>query len=180
MRLTHLAVGDLNGIRNGNNLGKRTNQKLHNFWSHATTLKRIKELGEEFAIQIKLVSEAYTSATCCMCGLQHNGRIHRGLHVCRQVHKSINADVSGAYNIYNVAVNRTLFKGRGTSGSRLMAQPLMLRWEYHQWHQEPQSFRAERMSDAHHGESLLAGFWNTGGCENRFQSIEKSAPRHRV
>jgi putative transposase len=134
MGITHLAVGDLNGIRNGNNLGKRTNQKLHNFWSHAIILKRIKELGEEFAIQIRLVSEAYTSATCCMCGLQHNGRIHRGLHICKQLHKSINADVSGAYNIYNVAVNRTLFKGRETSGSRALASPLMLRWEYHQWH----------------------------------------------
>jgi putative transposase len=135
MSITHLIVGDLNGIRNGNNLGRRTNQKLHNFWSHASILKRIKELGEEFGIRIRLVSEAYTSATCCICGQQHNGRIYRGLHVCSQVHKSINADVSGAYNIYEkVAVNRTLFKGRETSGSRLMAQPLMLRWEYHQWH----------------------------------------------
>jgi putative transposase len=132
MSIAHLIVGDLSGIRNGNNLGRNTNQKLHNFWSHASILKRIRELGEEFGIQITLVSEAYTSATCCMCGLQHNSRIHRGLHVCSQVHKSINADVSGAYNIYNIAVNRSLEVE--TSGSRLMAQPLMLRWEYHQWH----------------------------------------------
>jgi putative transposase len=135
MSIAHLIVGDLSGIRNGNNLGRNTNQKLHNFWSHASILKRIRELGEEFGIQITLVSEAYTSATCCMCGLQHNSRIHRGLHVCSQVHKSINSDVSGAYNIYNVAMNRSLEVE--TSGSRLMAQPLMLRWEYHQWHQEP-------------------------------------------
>ena len=136
MGVTNIAVGDLNGIRNGNNLGARTNQKLHNFWSHASILERITELGEEFGIEVKQVSEVYTSKTCCMCGKQHDGRIYRGLHVCRKVHRSTNADVNGAANILQVAANRTL--KRETSGSRLMAQPLMLKWEYHRWHQEPQ------------------------------------------
>lgn len=137
MGITHLAVGDLNGIRNSNDLGARTNQKLHNFWNYARLLKRIMELAEEFGMKAVQVSEAYTSKTCCMCGRQHDGRIYRGLHVCEVVHTSTNADVNGAANILQVAVNRTL--KRETSGSRLMAQPLMLRWEYHQWHQEPQT-----------------------------------------
>jgi len=58
------------------------------------------------------------------------------LMVCREKHQSINADVNGAVNILNVAVNRfpkVLSTKRETSGSRLMAQPLPLRWNYHEW-----------------------------------------------
>lgn len=145
MGVTHLAVGDLNGIRQDKDLGTRTNQKLHNFWNHAQVLKRVMELGEEFGIKVVQVSEAYTSKKCCMCGKQHNGRIYRGLHVCKEVHRSTNADVNGAANISlqqeQVAVNRSLAKERETSGSRLMAQPLMLRWEYHRWRQEPRALQ---------------------------------------
>lgn len=140
MAVTHLAVGDLNGIRNANDLGKNTNQKLNNFWSHASILNRIKQLGEEFRMKVVLVSEAYTSATCCMCGRQHNGRKYRGLHFCRHRNVVTNADVNGAYNMHQVAVYGSL-SCKESSGSRLMAQPLMLRWEYHRWHQEPQTLQ---------------------------------------
>ena len=137
LQLTSIIVGDLNGIREGNDLGKKTNQKLHNFWSHNYILKRVKELGEEYGIEIIEQSERGTSKTCCMCGQQHNGRIYRGLHVCHEKHNVINADVSGAYNLHNVAVYGSLcpeHKEQESSGSRHLAMPLMLRWEYHQWH----------------------------------------------
>jgi len=62
-------------------------------------MKRIKELSEEYGVVIEEVSERGTSKTCCVCGQQHNGRIHRGLHYCRENNMIVNADVSGAYNI---------------------------------------------------------------------------------
>ncbi len=37
--ITKVAVGDLTGIRDNNNLGTHTNQKLHNFWSHRRTIE---------------------------------------------------------------------------------------------------------------------------------------------
>lgn len=138
MQITHLVIGDLNGIREGNDLGKRTNQKLHNFWSHNYILKRVKELGQEFGIEIIELSERGTSKTCCMCGQQHNGRIHRGLYYCKANNVVVNADVSGAYNLLKVAVNGSLSsehkQNMESSSSRHLAMPLMLRWEYHQWH----------------------------------------------
>jgi putative transposase len=142
MEITDIIVGDLTGIRDGKDYGRKTNQKLHNFWSHAKTIKRIRELGEEYKIQITEVSERNTSKTCCMCGKQHNGRVKRGLHYCKEAGTVVNADVNGAVNILKVAVygslsdlptdhnNRTI----GSSGSRALASPLKLRWEYHQWH----------------------------------------------
>ncbi|MBM5805037.1 MAG: IS200/IS605 family element transposase accessory protein TnpB [Candidatus Verstraetearchaeota archaeon] len=137
--VSELYIGDLNGIREEANHGKRGNQKLHLFWAYDKIVKRILELGEEYGIIVKKVSERDTSRTCCLCGKQHNGRIERGLMICREKHKSINADVNGAVNILNVAVKRSppvlstdSYEGK-TSGSGLMAQPLPLRWNYHEW-----------------------------------------------
>jgi putative transposase len=138
-RIGELYIGDLNGIREGANHGRKGDQKLHNFWAYNLIEKRIFELGEEYGITVRKVSERDTSRTCCLCGKQHNGRIERGLMVCREKHKSINADVNGAVNILNVAVKRSppvlstdSYEGE-TSGSGLMAQPLPLRWNYHEW-----------------------------------------------
>jgi putative transposase len=134
----HLAVGDLKGIREDANHGDTGNQRLHNFWAFDVTLARIYELGEEYGITITKVSERNTSKTCCLCGKMHSGRIERGLMVCKETHQSINADVNGAANIMKVAVNRPLSSvlstlSKGASGSGLMAQPLLLRWNYYEW-----------------------------------------------
>ena len=131
-----LIVGDLKGIRVEANHGRKGNQKLHNFWTYGFMEKRIRELGEETGIAVRMVSERDTSKTCCLCGKQHNGRKQRGLMVCRETHRSVNADVNGAVNILNVAVNRfpaSLAQIKGTSGSGLLEEPLMRRWSYNEW-----------------------------------------------
>ena len=135
--LGELVTGDLTGIRDSGSKGKNVNQKVNNFWVFNYMQKRIHELGEEYGIAVRQVSERDTSKTCCLCGKQHNGRIERGLMVCKETHRSINADVNGAVNIWKVAVNRfpqVLSTDKGeTSGSGLMAQPLLLRWNYNEW-----------------------------------------------
>jgi len=133
-----LIIGDLKGIRENTNHGKSGNQKIHNFWPYGLVEKRIKELGAEYGITIAKVSERDTSKTCSLCGKRHNGRIHRGLMVCKDAHQTINADVNGAINIMKVAVNRPLSTVLsttvgGASGSGLMAEPLLLRWNYNEW-----------------------------------------------
>jgi len=132
-----LVMGELNGIRDSGNHGRSVNQRVNNFWTFNLMEKRIRELGEEYGITIRKVSERDTSKTCCLCGKQHNGRVERGLIVCHEKHQSINADVNGAVNILNVAVKRSpqvlSTDGEETSGSGLMAQPLLLRWNHHEW-----------------------------------------------
>ncbi|MHB2036548.1 MAG: zinc ribbon domain-containing protein [Nitrososphaerales archaeon] len=76
-----LVIGDFTGIREKANHGDSGNQKIHNFWVFMVA-GRIYELGEEYGIKIKKVSERNTSKTCCLCAKQHNGRIERGLIVC--------------------------------------------------------------------------------------------------
>jgi putative transposase len=132
-----LVMGDLNGIRTDANHGRRGNQKLHNFWAFSMIQKRLTELGEEHGTIVRKVSERFTSKTCCLCGFQHNGRVHRGLMVCPQSHMSVNADVNGALNIWNVAADRfpqsLAQTERKFSGSTLLAECLLLRWNYNEW-----------------------------------------------
>ncbi len=130
-----LVVGDLNGIRAEANHGRNGNQKLHNFWAFSMVRKRILEIAEEHGVIIREVSERDTSRTCCLCGKQHN-RVERGLIVCKTMHQSVNADVNGAVNIGNVAVNRfpqSFAQIVGTSSSALLAECLLLRWNYNEW-----------------------------------------------
>ena len=130
--VTRLVVGDLTGIRDNNNLGRHTNQKNHNFWSHRQSIEWIKHLCEDYGIAFSQVSEYNTSRTCCLCGRQHNGRRFRGLHVCGK--QMVNSDVCGAVNIWNVAVNGTLLPTTmSPSSSRRLASPLVLRWNYDHW-----------------------------------------------
>lgn len=124
-----LFLGDLTGIRENNDLGRRTNQKIHNFWSFRYIVRRMREVAEEYGIKVEEVDESYTSKTCSICGVRHrNGRKHRGLYICKKRDKAINADLNGARNIFNVAVNPTR-----DSGSGPVAEPLLLRWNYNEW-----------------------------------------------
>ncbi len=84
------------------------------------------------------VPERGTSRTCCICGKQHNGRRYHGLHVYERSRTMINADVSGAANIWKVAVKGALSlatpaKTTLPSSSRVVAKPLVLRWDYARW-----------------------------------------------
>jgi len=132
-------LGDLKGIRDNSHFSKRTNQKNHNFWSFRYIIKRIKEVAEEYGMKVLEVNERNTSKTCSICGTKHrNGRKHRGLYYCKKKKVTINADVNGARNILNVAVN---------SSSRPVARPSVRKWNYQTWElKNPTNFSGGSMS----------------------------------
>jgi len=128
--VSELVLGDLNGIRDNSNYSHSVNQKIHNFWSFNMIRKRIKELAEEYGIKVSTVNESHTSLLCSLCGKKHsNGRIKRGLYHCSTYQRYINADVNGAMNI----LRKVAAKHVNASGSGLMAQPLLLRWDGCRW-----------------------------------------------
>jgi hypothetical protein len=74
---------------------------------------------------------------CCLCGKQHGSRVKRGLTICRYVHRSFNVGVNSAFDFLKVAVSRFASVaisagGWDTSDSGLMAEPLLLRWNYNE------------------------------------------------
>jgi len=55
---------------------------------------------EEYGIELYLALEGYTSMECSLCSEIHsNGRIYRGLYICRKTKRRINADLNAASNI---------------------------------------------------------------------------------
>jgi putative transposase len=68
----------------------------------------------DYGIGVEVVPEYYTNKECSICGEIHDdGRIHRGLYVCRRTGRKINADVNAALNIarrigYKVKITRKI------------------------------------------------------------------------
>ena len=62
-----IAIGDLTGIRENIDYGKRANQKLHQ-WAFGKVTELITYKAKALGITVELVDEAHTSQTCPRCG----------------------------------------------------------------------------------------------------------------
>ncbi|MCA6214881.1 transposase [Thermococcus bergensis] len=130
-RLYHLGVSKIvvgypEGISRNSDRGKKQNFILSHVWRFNTVIQRLKEVAEEYSIEVLLVDEAFTSQTCPLCGQRHSdGRIFRGLFKCRREGVVMNADLVGAFNILRKAVETitpslpALAGGRGNGGKTL-------------------------------------------------------------
>jgi IS605 OrfB family transposase len=97
-------VGDLEGIREGEDGGSKNWGRHGNLDLHGWAFDRFTDLVEYKAkvegIEVVEVSERDTSKTCCMCGREDESqRVERGLYVCEECDAAFNADVNGAENI---------------------------------------------------------------------------------
>ena len=96
--VTHIVFGDLSCIRGNIDYSKRLNQQLHN-WNFSMLINFITYKASRVSIAVELISERYTSQTCCVCGIvDKSNRKTRGLYVC-DCGNRINADRNGANNI---------------------------------------------------------------------------------
>ena len=62
-----IVIGDLTGIRENIDYGKRANQKLHQ-WAFGKVIELITYKAKALGIKVELIDEAYTSQTCPKCG----------------------------------------------------------------------------------------------------------------
>ena len=65
-----IVIGDLTGIRDNINYGKRANQKLHQ-WAFGKVTQLIIYKAKSLGIKVVLIDESYTSQTCPACGQKH-------------------------------------------------------------------------------------------------------------
>jgi len=98
-----IAIGNLNGIRQGINYGNRLNQRLHT-WPYRKLIDMLKYKGALAGILVQdNIDEKNTSITCHACGeIAAFNRRHRGLYACSCGWRT-QADVNGALNIYERA-----------------------------------------------------------------------------
>jgi len=62
-----IVIGDLTGIREHIDYGKRANQKLHQ-WAFGKVTELISYKAKALGIKVEVIDEAYTSQTCPKCG----------------------------------------------------------------------------------------------------------------
>jgi len=76
------------------------NEYNNNIWWYRKIILWMIDVFIEYGIDIEIIPEDYTSMECSICGEIHrDGRIYRGLYVCRETNKKINADINAALNI---------------------------------------------------------------------------------
>jgi len=90
------------------------NEYNTNIWWYRKIVLWIVDIFIEYGIDVEIVSEDYTSMKCSICGEIHkNGRIYRGLYICRKTNKKINADINASLNIakrigYKITITRKI------------------------------------------------------------------------
>ncbi len=90
------------------------NEYNTNIWWYRKIILWIIDVFIEYGIDVEIVSEDYTSQKCSICGEIHkNGRIYRGLYICRKTGKKINADINASLNIarrigYKITITRKI------------------------------------------------------------------------
>ena len=62
-----IVIGDLTGIRENINYGKRANQRLHQ-WAFGKLRRLILYKAKALGIKVEVIDESYTSQTCPSCG----------------------------------------------------------------------------------------------------------------
>lgn len=96
--IREIVLGDLTGIRNNGNMGKKTNAMVNNYWSHKYFVERVQYTAENYGIITRLVDERGTSSRCPRCGSEK--KIRRGrLYKCKNCKLEAHRDAVGAINI---------------------------------------------------------------------------------
>ena len=91
-----IVLGNLTGIRNNINYGKRANQELHQ-WAFDKITQLITYKAKTVGIQVKTIDESYTSQTCPRCG--HKKKPSNRNYHCKQCDFKYHRDGVGAMNI---------------------------------------------------------------------------------
>jgi putative transposase len=117
-----IVVGDLSGIRDGEDWGDRGNLRLHG-WAFDRFTSLLEYKAEEQGIGVEQVDERGTSKTCSACGtVDGSQRVERGLYICGSCGTVANADINGAENIRK-KVLPSLAPDGGDRDNGWMAQP---------------------------------------------------------
>ena len=97
-------VGYNAGWKSGVSLGHRTNQGFVQV-PFLALVAQLEYKGALAGIQVRRVTEEYTSQDCSRCGMRHPAsRVHRGLYTCKRCGLGINADMNAARNIDKKAI----------------------------------------------------------------------------
>jgi putative transposase len=121
--VSKIVIGNLTGIREDNDRGKKSNSMIHNFWSFNYVVQRIKYTAQEHGIRVRVVSEYKTSSRCIRCSsenVERKGRLFKCLECGLEAHR----DAVGVLNMANLY---------GGTAIRVVTHPNLLKWDGMKW-----------------------------------------------
>jgi len=127
--VSKIIIGDIEKIRESNNMGKVNNQKFHK-WPYRRIKQMLSYKAEDKGIETELQEESYTSQCSPYSAMvseeyaQKSNRKHRGLYEAGG--KVFNADCIGAYNILRKYLCRI---GKPSPAVVGLDTPMMYRWD---------------------------------------------------
>ena len=121
--VSKIVIGNLTGIRDGNDKGKKSNTIIHNFWSFKYIIQRLRYTAQEYGIGVKEVNEYKTSSRCIRCGSENVERKGR-LFKCLECGLGANRDAIGVLNRANLY---------GGTAIRVVTHPNLLKWDRMKW-----------------------------------------------
>ncbi len=126
--VSKIVIGDLTGIRDGNDKGKKSNAIIHNFWSFNYIIQRLKYTAQEYGIRVREVSEYKTSSKCVRCGsenIERKGRLFKCLNCGLEAHRD-------AIGVVNIGLTQGVKLPAGVI-NRAMTRPNLLKWDGMRW-----------------------------------------------
>ncbi|WP_259088993.1 RNA-guided endonuclease InsQ/TnpB family protein [Salinibacter ruber] len=128
-----VAIGDVRGIRDRIDYGKKMNQRLHQ-WAYGEFARMIEYKAKLAGITVERVDEAYTSQECPHCG--HRKKSSGRSYTCSECGFHGHRDVVGAANIRRREVAERKYVGQEPTGSKtrlpgVMASPSGVRFRPH-------------------------------------------------
>jgi putative transposase len=120
-QVSHCFIGDIKGIREDADFGKKGNSMLHNYWAYDKLSKKIANKCEQFRITFEAIPENYTSQDCPICGERQKAKDR--IYVCSFCGLIEHRDIVGSKNI--------LQRGRHSRESVLQGETALLRGGSH-------------------------------------------------
>ena len=119
--VSKLYIGDIEDVLS-THWSPVVNEKTHNFWAYRQFINRLEDVCEEYGIEVKEESEAWTSQECPECGEREETIRHEGSLTCPCGFEG-HADL--------VASESFLRQQNNAVGP--MARPVYLKWNNHEW-----------------------------------------------
>lgn len=112
-------IGDIQGIREDADWGKKGNKMLHNYWAYDQLYQKISNKAEENGINYNEITEENTSKTCPICGVSEASHKKDRIFLCSFCDFFGHRDLVGAENILNKGMHSQLSVHQGeTAHSR--------------------------------------------------------------
>lgn len=125
-RVSVIVIGNLTGIRERINYGRRMNQRLH-AWPFRRMVLMITYKALLYGITVVEIDESYSSQTCHACGVvKKSNRKTRGLYCCA-CGWIVQADANSSLNHYEQYTNVSPVRSSGSVAEPVVL-PLRLDW----------------------------------------------------